>query len=174
MPGTNLTREEAQTRAGLLSVESYTVDLDLTVSDKVFDSVLETARFKQRLYTVPIWSNTQLLWYRKDRVPQPPKTWDEMIDMGEKLGPAKGRIQVQANRYEGLVVLVNQLIESAGSSILAGPKQIKLDKAPTERALGILGRLSRSAAAPPNSRPRRGHGPARLRGRRLELMINYS
>ncbi|KRF18004.1 aminopeptidase N [Nocardioides sp. Soil797] len=30
MPGTNLTREEAQTRASLLSVESYTVDLDLT------------------------------------------------------------------------------------------------------------------------------------------------
>jgi aminopeptidase N len=38
MPGTNLTREEAQTRAGLLAVESYTVDLDLTVSDKVFES----------------------------------------------------------------------------------------------------------------------------------------
>ena len=38
MPGTNLTREEAQTRAGLLSVASYTVDLDLTVSDKVFES----------------------------------------------------------------------------------------------------------------------------------------
>src|SRR6478735_6266257 len=38
MPGTNLTREEAQTRAELLSVESYSVDLDLTVSDKVFES----------------------------------------------------------------------------------------------------------------------------------------
>jgi aminopeptidase N len=34
----NLTREEAQTRAGLLAVESYTIDLDLTVSDKVFES----------------------------------------------------------------------------------------------------------------------------------------
>jgi aminopeptidase N len=38
MPGTNLTREEAQTRAALLTVESYNVDLDLTVSDKVFES----------------------------------------------------------------------------------------------------------------------------------------
>ncbi|MGD9960537.1 aminopeptidase N [Nocardioides sp.] len=38
MPGTNLTREEAHTRAGLLSVESYAIDLDLTVSDKVFAS----------------------------------------------------------------------------------------------------------------------------------------
>ena len=80
-------------------------DVAKTVSDKVFASVLETARFKDRLYTVPIWSNTQLLWYRKDRVPNPPKTWDEMLDQAEKLGPNKGRFQIQANRYEGLVVL---------------------------------------------------------------------
>jgi multiple sugar transport system substrate-binding protein len=120
------------------------------VSEKVFDSVLQTARFKGRLYTVPIWSNTQLLWYRKDRAPKPPKTFDEMVDMAERIGPAKGRFQIQANRYEGLVVLVNQLIESAGTSILAGPKQIKLDRAPTQRALAILGRMSRSRAAAPN------------------------
>jgi multiple sugar transport system substrate-binding protein len=120
------------------------------VSQGVFASVLKTAEFKNRLYTVPIWSNTQLLWYRKDLVPTPPKTWDEMIDIGEKLGPDKGRVQVQANRYEGLVVLVNQLIESAGTSILSGPKSVKLDKAPTERALAILGRLSHSKVAAPN------------------------
>jgi multiple sugar transport system substrate-binding protein len=120
------------------------------VSDNVFDSVLQTARFKNRLYVTPIWSNTQFLWYRKDRSPTPPKTWDEMIDAGEKLGPSKGRIQVQANRYEGLVVLVNQLIESAGTHILSGPKSIDLDKAKTERALGVLGRLSHSPVAASN------------------------
>src|SRR6478672_5153797 len=38
MPGTNLTREEAQTRAEILAVGSYTIDLDLTTSDKVFES----------------------------------------------------------------------------------------------------------------------------------------
>lgn len=120
------------------------------VSENVFSSVLQTARFEDKLYVVPIWSNTQLLWYRKDLVPTPPKTWDEMIDMGEKIGPAKGRIQVQANRYEGLVVWVNQLIESAGTSVLAGPKAVRLDKAPTEKALGIIGRLSQSPVAPAN------------------------
>ena len=120
------------------------------VSERVFDSVLQTARFQDRLYTIPLWSNTQLLWYRKDRVPKPPATWDEMLDEAERIGPAKGRVQVQANRYEGLVVLANQLIESAGTSILSGPTQVKLDKAPTERALGILARLSRSSAAATN------------------------
>ncbi len=38
MPGTNLTREEAQTRADLLSVDSYTVELDLTTGDTTFAS----------------------------------------------------------------------------------------------------------------------------------------
>ncbi|HEV7807600.1 MAG TPA: extracellular solute-binding protein [Solirubrobacteraceae bacterium] len=120
------------------------------VTDKVFDSVLQTARFEGRLYTVPIWSNTQLLWYRKDRSPQPPKTFDAMIDRAEKLGPKVGRFQIQANRYEGLVVLVNQLIESAGTSFLSGPTQMKLDREPTERALAILGRMAHSPAAAPN------------------------
>ena len=44
MPGTNLTREEAQTRAALISVESYTVDLDLTTSEATFASTT-TIRF---------------------------------------------------------------------------------------------------------------------------------
>jgi len=124
--------------------------VEKAVTENVFDSVLGTARFENRLYTVPIWSNTQLLWYRKDRVPSPPKTWDELIDMAEKLGPDRGQFQIQANRYEGLVVLANQLIESAGTSILAGPTTLKLDKAPTERALEILARLAHSKEAPPN------------------------
>jgi aminopeptidase N len=38
MPGTNLTRDEAAERARLLSVDSYTVDLDLTRSETTFDS----------------------------------------------------------------------------------------------------------------------------------------
>ena len=44
MPGTNLTREEAHTRAGILAVESYTVDLDLTTSETTFGSTT-TIRF---------------------------------------------------------------------------------------------------------------------------------
>ena len=131
-------------------LEPVPASTEQAVTANVFESVLKTASFEDKLVTVPIWSNTQLLWYRKDRVPTPPKTWDEMIDMGEKLGPGEGRIQVQANRYEGLVVLANQLIESAGTSILAGPKQVRLDEAPTKKALQVLGRLSKSRVAAAN------------------------
>jgi multiple sugar transport system substrate-binding protein len=121
-----------------------------TVTENVFEPVLETARFEDRLVTVPIWSNTQLLWYRKDRVPRAPRTWAEMIDMAERIGSAQGRIQVQANRYEGLVVWANQLIESAGTSILAAPTEVRLEEAPAEKALAIMGRLSNSPVAATN------------------------
>ncbi|HEY6933728.1 MAG TPA: aminopeptidase N [Marmoricola sp.] len=45
MPGTNLTRDEAQTRARLLSVDSYTIDLDLTTGERTFASTT-TIRFR--------------------------------------------------------------------------------------------------------------------------------
>jgi aminopeptidase N len=38
MPGTNLTRDEAATRASLLDVTSYSIDLDLTTGDTTFGS----------------------------------------------------------------------------------------------------------------------------------------
>ncbi|MEO7944316.1 MAG: aminopeptidase N [Marmoricola sp.] len=43
MPGTNLTRDEAQTRARLLDVNSYTVELDLTTSEKTFSTTTTIA-----------------------------------------------------------------------------------------------------------------------------------
>jgi aminopeptidase N len=47
MPGTNLTREEAATRAALLDITSYSIDLDLTTGDKTFASTT-TVRFTCR------------------------------------------------------------------------------------------------------------------------------
>ncbi|MGH1562320.1 aminopeptidase N [Mumia sp. DW29H23] len=47
MPGTNLTRNEAQERAALLDVHHYAVELDLTVSDTEFGSTT-VVRFSSR------------------------------------------------------------------------------------------------------------------------------
>ncbi len=115
------------------------------VTRNVFEPVLATARFEERLFNVPIWSNTQLLWYRKDKVDRPPQTWDEMIDTAVAQDT---NIEVQANRYEGLVVWANAMILSAGTSFLSGPEEIALAEGPTKRALGIMGRLGNSPAAP--------------------------
>ena len=119
------------------------------VSKDVFPSVLDTAKFEGTLYAAPLWSNTELLWYRSDLVKEPPATWDEMIDEAESLNPDENLIQVQANKYEGLVVWFNQMVESAGGQVLSGPDELSLEEEPTKRALEVMGRLSTSEAADP-------------------------
>lgn len=128
-------------------VEEWTGPLKKQVTDQVFSNVIETASFEGKLYAAPFNTNTQLLWYRKDLVEEPPKTWDEMIEMAEGLKEA-GTIQVQANRYEGFMVWANALIESAGTEILSGPETVDLEEGPTEKALQVMGRLARGSAAP--------------------------
>jgi multiple sugar transport system substrate-binding protein len=120
------------------------------LTNGVFDSVLKTGQFEDKQFAVPIWSNTQLLWYRKDRVPKPPETWSEMLDQAEKLGPKEGRVQVQANRYEGLVVWANAMIASAGTAIITGPETIGLEKDKTIEALKLMERLGKSDIHAPN------------------------
>ncbi|HEX6780930.1 MAG TPA: extracellular solute-binding protein [Solirubrobacterales bacterium] len=119
------------------------------VTEKVFPNVIETASYEDKLYAAPFNTNTQLLWYRKDLVKEPPKTWDEMIEVAEGLKEA-GSIQVQASRYEGYMVFVNALIESAGTEILSGPEEVDLEQGPTEEALQVIGRLANGGAAPPS------------------------
>ena len=128
-------------------LEPIPEDRQGALTENVFESVLKTAQFEDRLYNVPIWSNTQLLWYRKDLVDEAPATWDEMLEASERIGREEGRIQVQANRYEGLVVWANAMIESAGTSFLSGPETVELEREATERALAIMGRVTGGASA---------------------------
>jgi multiple sugar transport system substrate-binding protein len=130
-------------------VEEWKGPLKRQVTANVFDNVIETASFERKLFAAPFNTNTQLLWYRKDLVKTPPKTWDEMIEQAEALKEA-GSIQVQANRYEGFMVWANALIESAGTEILSGPEAVDLEQGPTEKALEVMGRLANSSAAPNN------------------------
>jgi multiple sugar transport system substrate-binding protein len=130
-------------------VEEWTGAEKKAVTEKVFPNVIETASFDGKLYAAPFNSNTQLLWYRKDLVKQPPTTWDQMIEEAEGLKEA-GTIQVQASRYEGYMVFVNALIESAGTKILSGPEEVDLEQQPTEKALEVIGKLANGGAAPPS------------------------
>ena len=125
----------------------YEGALAQAVTKDAFDSAVNAASFDGKVYGAPFNSNTQLLFYRKDLVPQPPTTWDQMIDEAEKLHTT---IQVQANRYEGYVVLFNSLLVSAGGQILSGPETVDLPQGPTETALRILGKLGNSPAAAPD------------------------
>ena len=117
----------------------------------VFPTVAETATFEDTVWAAPIWTNTQLLWYRKDRVDQPPKTWDEMIKAGEQIG-TDGKIEVQANRYEGLTVWFNSMVASSGTSIVSpdDAQAVALDPDKTATALSTMVELAQSPVADPS------------------------
>jgi multiple sugar transport system substrate-binding protein len=110
-----------------------------------------TATINGRMWGVPINSNTQLLWYRKDLVPSPPTTWSQMIaDAIELARQGKPHyIEEQGAQYEGLTVWFNSLVNSAGGQIL-GPNDTVAIGAPTKAAATIMRSLATSAAADPS------------------------
>jgi multiple sugar transport system substrate-binding protein len=128
-------------------------DAAAELSEDVLDGPLQTATYEDRLWGAPITSNTQLLWYRKDRVDEAPETWDELIDVAEGLPEGERLVQAQGARYEGLTVWFNSLLASAGGSVLEGEgeePEVTVGGDATVRALEVLQRFARSPAADPS------------------------
>jgi trehalose/maltose transport system substrate-binding protein len=115
-------------------------------------TMVDTATWNGRLYSAPFNTNTQLLWYRKDLVPHPPKTWKQMITMAEALAK-QGKphyIEIQGAQYEGYTVWFNTLVNSAGGQILSDNGQKVLLGPPAVRALDVIHTLAHSPAADPS------------------------
>ncbi|WP_253193911.1 extracellular solute-binding protein [Gordonia sp. i37] len=149
-------------------------DLVAQVTARTLGGPLETAQWKtpgdaaQRLYAIPIWTNTQLLWYRKDvladTVRQSAATnWERMLEQAQvslgKGGP--GQIMVQGKQYEGLMVWFNSVLASAGGQIVDpdNPSKVTLNDTPAHRAATVkaLQILKAVATAP-------GHDPSLTNG----------
>lgn len=80
---------------------------------------VDSATYKGTLYAAPQTSDGGILYYRKDLVPTPPKTWDEMMGMcsiaqANNIGCYAG----QYAKYEGLTVNASEAINSFGGSVL--------------------------------------------------------
>jgi multiple sugar transport system substrate-binding protein len=120
------------------------------VTSGVLPGPIATATWKQKLFAAPLNSNTQLLWYRKDLVPTPPKTWAEMIRMAVALAK-QGKphyIEVQGRQYEGLTVWFNSLVQSAGGEILSGPSTPAIGPS-SAKAAAVMHDVAISPAADP-------------------------
>jgi multiple sugar transport system substrate-binding protein len=131
---------------------------------------LRTVTYKGRVWATPFTSNTQLLWYRKDKVKKPPTTWNQMIDDAVRLNTT---IEVQGRQYEGLSVWVNSLIASAGGRIVDENGKVHVD-ATAKQAATIIKKLATSKAAPPGMSTN-AEDEARLgfESGRSDFQINY-
>jgi ABC-type glycerol-3-phosphate transport system substrate-binding protein len=126
-------------------IKEWPTDLANQVKQGTLPGPLATATYQGKLYAAPANSNTQLLWYRKDKVSSPPQTWSEMIDQATKL---KTHIEIQGAQYEGVVVWFNSLVQSAGGTIVKGT-DVTLGQ-PGQEAADIISKLAHSSAADPS------------------------
>jgi multiple sugar transport system substrate-binding protein len=98
----------------------------LPLSD-MLKPVVDTARYRGKLYTVPSTSDGGMLYYRKDLldaagISAPPKTWAEMVDQCKKVqatpqGAGVPCFAGQFEKYEGLTVNAAEAINGAGGVI---------------------------------------------------------
>lgn len=133
-------------------ISPWPEDQAAKVRETSLDTMIETATWDDKLYSAPFNTNTQLLWYRKDLVDQPPETWDEMIDMAEQLAQ-EGKphlIETQGAQYEGYTVWFNTMVESAGGSILSDDSQSVELGEPAKLALETMAKFADSAGADPS------------------------
>ncbi|MGN8132283.1 ABC transporter substrate-binding protein [Arthrobacter sp. RC1.1 241] len=102
-------------------------------------ATVQSATYKGTLYAAPRTSDGGILFYRKDLVPNPPKTWDEMMGMcsiakQNNIGCYAG----QFSKYEGLTVNASEAINSAGGSVLNKDGKPNLNTAEAKAGLENL------------------------------------
>jgi multiple sugar transport system substrate-binding protein len=88
-------------------------------TSKLLPATVKTATYNNTLFAAPVTSDGGMLYYRKDLVPTPPKTWDEMISMcsiakKNNMDCYAGQFQ----KYEGLTVNAAEAINTAGGVIV--------------------------------------------------------
>ena len=126
---------------------------------------LKTVEYKGKVWAIPFTSNTQLLWYRKDKVDKPPAdfTWDEMIDDAVSKGSGTSRSRRASTRAS--TVWINSLIAGAGGQIVDQAGDVKVDdtredgRRDHQQAGQVEGRAAR--ACPPTPRTRRARASSR-------------
>src|SRR4029077_16021284 len=85
-----------------------------SLTEDVLQAPRQTAYWDGKLVAVPLWANTQLLWFRKSVAAaagvEPTGddfTWQDAIAAAERRGKT---VAVEGDRYEGYVVWINALV----------------------------------------------------------------
>lgn len=118
----------------------------------------DTVIWEEKAYAIPLWANTQVLWYRKSLADAAgldmtqPVTWEQVI---QSAADNNGSVGVQANKYEAYVVLINALMQGAGGDIVTDTEagrdtKVEVDSEAGKDAARIIKMLADSKAAQPD------------------------
>lgn len=101
---------------------------------------LRAGSYKGRLYRVPAFTDAGLLYYRKDLVSDPPKTFEDLMKISRRLKDAdRWGFLWQGKQYEGLVTVYLELLwGSGGEWIHADRREVLIDSPEAVQALEFL------------------------------------
>jgi trehalose/maltose transport system substrate-binding protein len=129
-------------------------------TDGVVKGAVAGGMWNGKLVAIPFWANTQLLWYRKSVAAKAgldpattPVTWDQLVKAAKD---TKTTIAVQGKRYEGYVVWINALIESAGGHVIESSGKtgadikLGLETPQGELAAKVIAEVANSGAVGPS------------------------
>ncbi|MBT8160103.1 ABC transporter substrate-binding protein [Arthrobacter sp. GN70] len=103
--------------------------------DKLIASTAATARYKDRYWATPFFTNAGLIYYDKSKVAKP-ETWQQLYTEAAK---ASGDgVVFQAKQYEGLTVNFLELLYSAGGDVIDDQGNIKIDSPETRKVLDFM------------------------------------
>ncbi len=114
--------------------DSYALD-----TSKLLKPTVDAATYNGTLYAAPFASDGGLLYYRKDLVPNPPKTLDEMWSMCS-IAKAKniGCYAGQLAQYEGLTVNAAEMMNTAGGKIVDAQGKSTVNSPEAKKGLQML------------------------------------
>jgi len=125
---------------------------------KLLPPTVETAKYRDKLYGVPITSDGGLLYYRKDLltkagITEPPATWDDVLADCQKvaaLPEAKGMscYSGQFEKYEGLTVNFSEAVNGAGGEIVGKDGKPNVNTPEAQAGLETLVNGFKSGAIP--------------------------
>lgn len=144
--------------AGWLAEVPEELATEITDGGDYLEGAADTVVWDDTVYAIPLWANTQVLWFRKSLAEaagldmSAPVTWDQVIEAASAEG---GTVGVQANRYEAYVVWINALMQGAGGSIVSDTEAgrdatVELDSDAGRDAAAIIQKLADSDAAQPD------------------------
>jgi multiple sugar transport system substrate-binding protein len=121
----------------LLDLSNYLSQQD---AEKFLETDLKAGMYRGKLYRIPASTDAGLLYYRKDLVPHPPRTFEELVAQARK-HQTKDRwgFLWQGKQYEGLVTVFLEVLWGFGGEWIDDrTRQVLLDRPEAIEALSFL------------------------------------
>lgn len=140
-------------QAGYLLPLDRLIEQDGIETDKYIKGALDAGNFGGQQWTMPKFIDAGLLFYRKDLVKEPPKTWDDLIKAAQAANGKEGTkfgYLMQAKQYEGLVCNFVEFSAAYGGKILDEQGNVAVNNPGTIKGLNKMMEIVKSDFVPKN------------------------